>query len=71
MMTETQPGLPVTRDDEELHHWTCCDDGIAVCGLDVSKEAPCGGKCRNTPCPLCRLVLDEGLPCTIPGCQEE
>jgi hypothetical protein len=53
---------------DRLCHVTCCDPGLALCGLDVSALGDCDGKdCRV--CPLCSLADDEGAPCPVPGCK--
>lgn len=49
----------------DVLHLTCCDDDVAMCGEDVSKHEWADD---GPPCPLCKLVQDEGLPCPVTGC---
>ena len=55
----------------EVHHFTCCDDDVAMCGQDVSAEPECGPGCTNTSCPLCATLLKDGQPCAVPGCRPQ
>lgn len=64
----TAPRPPV-QEPGELHHTTCCDDDTGMCGEDLKGQRWCDPKtCTCIPCPLCALVIKDGLPCTVPGC---
>lgn len=56
-----------TGHDDDLHHVTCCDDDIAMCGLDVT-DVPWGDGEGEVLCPLCAIAEEEDLACPVPGC---
>lgn len=64
-MTEPQTIESTTFTDLDILHLTCCDEGIAFCGEDVSQHP---WDTEGELCPLCELVDKEELPCPVPGC---
>ena len=58
-------------DFTDVHHLTCCDDDVALCGKDVSAEPECDPGCANPPCPLCATILAEGQPCAVADCEPQ
>jgi hypothetical protein len=58
-----------TNLDGDIDRFYCCDEDVAMCGLDLSgvPETPVDDPSRD--CPLCVLVLQQGLPCPVRGCQ--
>jgi hypothetical protein len=54
------------KDDHDIGHFTCCDDDISYCGIDVSDHELVGPDKVN--CKMCLYIDVEGLPCTVPGC---
>lgn len=62
--TEEAPVAQVDAvDGDELDHWVCCDNDVAMCGADVSNMA--WGH-NSVLCPLCALADEE----TCPRCGE-
>jgi len=66
--TVTLDSPAVTDTCGNVGHLVCCDDGVAMCGQDVSEEPWCAPGCRHVICPLCAHVEESGLPCPEPGC---
>lgn len=65
-LPEVRPDQPVD-DDDGVKHLSCCDEDVALCGLDISDYE--FNDDDDVPiCPLCAYVDDEGLPCPVPGC---
>ena len=70
MTTATLPAPTRIRphqDGDPIHLW-CCDEDTAMCGEDISAEETMDDVADDELCPLCRLIDDSNLPCTIPGC---
>lgn len=64
---ETPAGDIGTWDDGLLHYY-CCDENVAMCGLDL-KNVPVVDDESDTPeCPLCALAREEDAPCPVKGC---
>lgn len=51
----------------ELHHLTCCDDDIAICGADVSGQEWSNGD-GAAPCLDCARAHANGEPCQRFSC---
>lgn len=69
--TVTEPTLTGWDDDnEDPVHLFCCDENIAMCGVDltdhdfVPDDAPDEDTCR-----LCVIVEQNGWACPVPGCE--
>lgn len=64
--TLTLPDSDVDSEEETRIHLTCCNDDIAMCGVNVSgDEWDHDGKFL---CPTCAYMDNENLPCPVPGC---
>ncbi|MEU3452128.1 hypothetical protein ABZ671_00595 [Micromonospora sp. NPDC006766] len=68
LLPQTAPNRPDTNTPGEVEHYYCCDENVAMCGLDLTgaPEVEPGG---GPVCPLCHLAWDEGRPCPVPGCR--
>lgn len=67
--TRTRPALPgLDHADEDAIHVTCCDEDIAMCGLDVTDHAVIETDDDSKDCRVCRVAADNDLPCPVPGC---
>ena len=65
--TLTLPSLDLRTVDTDLIHLVCCDDTLALCGVRTLAEWTDLGP-DDPHCPLCALLWDEGLPCSVAGC---
>lgn len=54
-------------DPGAVDHYYCCDEYVALCGLDLTDVSE--GFEYPDVCPLCLLVLEVGAPCGVTGCQ--
>lgn len=61
-----QPDL-VEDDDDEVH-LTCCDDNVAMCGLNLEQHDWIWDSGEDDDCVMCAYVCDNNLPCPVPGC---
>lgn len=65
--------LPVpTRGDltvDDVDHLYCCDENVAMCGVDLTDVAEEVFGEDDPLCPMCALVDETGMPCPVPGCQ--
>ena len=57
-----------TNDDGDWCHLTCCDDNLAMCGLDVTDHEQISDDENVTECPYCAAVRDAHRPCPVTGC---
>jgi hypothetical protein len=65
---ERQDAAPSRGGSPEVCHLWCCDENVAMCGLDISGERyDLDGE--DPDCPLCAIADEEGLPCPVPGCR--
>lgn len=61
--------VEVTAGKGEPHHTWCCDEDVALCGLGLDGgHVYCPEDCGCAPCKLCWYILEENLPCPVPGC---
>lgn len=62
------PGTTGPADDPYQHLW-CCDENVALCGLDLTgyEDDP---DSDEPVCALCAIAYAEGMPCPVPGCEE-
>lgn len=65
----TMPG-PVGTDEDLIHLW-CCDENVALCGVDLAGEVVSESFREDDICPLCRLVDNAGGSCGAAGCPDE
>jgi hypothetical protein len=67
-IVDTEPAPTPAEDDDtdDLIHYACCDMTVAMCGVGGLEEDV--EEHPGVLCPLCQLAVDEGWPCTIPGC---
>lgn len=49
-------------------HTYCCDEDVALCGLDVSGEVLVEDADPADECLVCVELDDIGGPCGVPGC---
>lgn len=50
--------------DGERWHYPCCEDNLAICGLDLTHARNSADpEPSEDDCPLCALALDENMPC--------
>lgn len=49
-------------------HITCCDNDIALCGEPVATHEWVADWDPGEDCAMCIYVIDQHLPCTVPGC---
>lgn len=54
--------------DADRNHYFCCDEDVAMCGVDLSGVPFTDDE---VDCRPCRYVFLEGLPCPVPGCPGE
>lgn len=69
-MTLTAPDRPDTDASDELDHLYCCDENVAMCGIDLTDVVEIPADEDGPVCPLCNYVESEGLPCPAPGCKQ-
>jgi hypothetical protein len=69
-MTTKAEAKPVPTDGsktpDELFHITCCNDDIALCGLDVMSYSEVSGK-GEPNCVVCEDLNKDDIPCS-PTC---
>jgi hypothetical protein len=52
----------------DVDHLVCCDEDVALCGVDVAGQRVCPEDCGHPTCPMCALMSAEDIPCRDPGC---
>ena len=72
MSTAILDPAPTLRDNggNNPTHYTCCDDNVAMCGLDVTGFRFVPDDDPAPDCKYCVYAMDEGLPCPVAGCTE-
>lgn len=57
-------------DTPGLHHYTCCDDDLALCGTDLSgcDWVEAGNESDEDLCIVCLELAKAGAACHAPNC---
>lgn len=62
-------GVRLDLGPQDVGHYFCCDDALALCGFDISGKRIVPPVERPDDCPLCVLLLD--TPCVVAGCPND
>ncbi len=55
--------------DNSLIHRCCCDDDVAMCGVDLAGGSEIYAVVQTERlCVPCEVALEQGWPCPVPGC---
>jgi hypothetical protein len=54
-------------EDEELHHYWCCNELVAMCGKDLTNDREIDYP-KEASCIPCARVYLTGSPCPVAGC---